>query len=116
MQTILKRTAFSIKPTNQNRVLWISLSVSIVGLILTTILVYLGIYKPNINWITSILLVLLSITFCLAFIYVLINAKINRKLVFFIPMALMLLILLVICVDSFISIVKLGYIKCDLCP
>jgi len=116
MLTTLKRIALTLKPTNQSRVLWISLFVLMVGLILTFILVYLGVYKPSTKWIISISLVLLSITLCLALIYVSINFKFNLKLIFFIPVAILYIILLAVCVDSLISIIEWGYIKCDLCP
>ena len=90
--------------------------VTILGIFATSLIGSLGVYQPGLKFLTLTGLILLSIIFLFVIIALIFKTTFNWNILYTISVALILVGLTYICVDSSLEIIEHGPLKCELCP
>ncbi len=88
----------------------------LIGFVVTGSFIYLGIYRPELNFITIPFLILQPIVFIITIVILIFKAQIKLRILVTIPLVGLLMFLTFVCVNSALTIIEFGELKCDLCP
>jgi hypothetical protein len=112
----IKQLTQKLKSTNQDRLLTATGFFTLIGFVLVILLLYTGVYKPDLYILTLCAFTFLTITFGLMTYLLIISVKLNRKILWSIILITVALSIIVISIDSIISLIKFGLLKCPTCP
>lgn len=88
----------------------------LIGFVVTGSYIYLGIYRPELNFITIPFLILQPIVFITTIVILIFKTQIKLRILVTIPLVGLLMFLTFVCVNSALTIIEFGELKCDLCP
>jgi hypothetical protein len=116
MTVTINRIFSIIRSSSQNQILLITSIITLLGFGMTMTFIVMGIYLSNIAFLIMVLLTLLSFLFLLTILIIVIKVKLNWKLFPFIVLILLLVGTIGLCIDSVLTIIEFGWIRCELCP
>jgi hypothetical protein len=115
-KSIMQEILTKFKSIKSITILIISSIIAFLGFFATWTLNYIGTYKPDLKYFTLTALFLLAIIFALTIITLIYRISFSWKLNLRLTLIIFLLVLMLINVDLILTIIQLGWIKCDTCP
>jgi hypothetical protein len=112
----MKEILIKINLIKSSKVLYISSIITFLGLFATWTVNYVGTYIPELKYFTLTALILLTTIFALTTITLIYKISFNWQLILRLTLIIFLIILMLINFYSIWTIIKFGWLKCDLCP